>query len=284
MKLKKYCFLFTALLMLSSNQLSARELADGEWYLKLLLTADGEGLADPYNTLGQLNDALPEYDRDDLPEPGQPFAGNYLSVIFYRPDWETVWESEEESWDMGWEDFNTDYRPISSTGPIAGCDLEHGIETGDEWTFEVRSNDVARALSLTWEGSEGANLERMVLVDLQENVTVPAVIDGEIQQYDFTMNGAVRAFAWRLMSDMEYQALVSNNAVNVSSSSQPAVSSVAKKSIAPGVLSREESPSDNFRITPSMKSGSGWLPKSWNPIEGHDQPVPEGLPTDPLGN
>lgn len=266
MKLKRLCTVSITLLVLVANSLWARELTQGEWYLRLVLTAETDALEDPYNTLGQLTNALPGYDVDDLPELGQPFAGTYLSVIFYRPDWET----EQDT-------YNTDYHPISYIGPTAGCDPQPGTEAGDEWAFEVRSDDPARDLSLTWEGSEGANLERMVLIDLEENITVPAVVDGVIQEYTFRMNGAVREFTWALLSDQQYDAFVSKGQMNPSEvlhTSNDLVSYGTEAGTRAGA-----STIDYPSVRPRAKSN--WLPRGWSPGEA-DSGIPDDLPDNPL--
>jgi hypothetical protein len=264
MKLRTLIPILIAVLALGINPLSARDLTEGEWYVRLVLTAETEALEDSSNALGQLKDATLGYDNNyDLPEPDQPWAGTYLTVIFYRPDW----EAERET-------FNTDYHPISAIGPVSGCGLppETGIEEGDEWTFEVRSNDLARQLSLTWIG-EGTNMGKMVLVDLQENVMVAAVVDGVQQEYGFTMNGAVREFAWRLLTNEQYEAFIDTGEVSASlvAFDQASASSVT---------------TDGVSTTENTKKKSEWLPLGWGQGQGNssDRPVPEGLPDDPFGD
>ncbi|NQX88256.1 MAG: hypothetical protein HRT77_06300 [Halioglobus sp.] len=284
MNMTRLCTALTTTLLLCAAPLSARELEEGEWYLRLILSAAVEGLEDRGNTLGQLRDAEPEFDRYDLHELGQPFAGDYLSVVFHRPDWAVTLETQVSSWatgapatdvnviEMDWIDFNTDYHPVSFIDPIPGCGIQAGEEPGDDWTFEVRSNDTGRQLSLTWEGSADAALERMVLVDLQENITIPAVIDGVVQAYTFGMNGAVRTFAWRLLSDEDYATLNSGR-----SRAAPAA---LRSSAAPAALGTSHTRAD----IPSTQ-GSGWLPMGWSPHRaGFDQAVPDGLPDNPLAH
>jgi hypothetical protein len=250
MNWKKICAVMVAVLALGVNHLSARELAKGEWYVRLILKADTEGLEDPYNQLGQLNDALPGLDINDMPELGQTFAGTYLSVIFYRPEWETERDT-----------FNTDYHPISSR------------KEGDQWTFEVRSNDTTRDLSLTWvSGTKANKMNKMVLVDLQENVMVAAVIDGVPQEYRFRMNGAVREFAWRLLTNKQYQEFVATGEVSASlvAFDQATASSLTTDEVS----------------TTELTKKSEWLPKGWGQGQGkgYGREVPEGLPDDPFGD
>ena len=177
-----YTLLFT-LVALVAPHLSAADLKKGEWSVRLILKSDADGLEDPYNTLGQLRGAAIELDDFDLPELSQTWAGTYLSVMFYRPDW----ASERET-------YNTDFHPVAR-------------KNSDEWIFEVRSDDPYRDLSLTWVGNN-TKMRRMVLVDLQEDIVFPAIVKGEPQVYNFRMNGTVREFAWRVMSKKEYRQLV----------------------------------------------------------------------------
>jgi len=280
---KTLCAALIASLALGINSLAARELAEGEWYVRLILTSETVGLEDSYNTFGQLADALTEFDSYDLPELGQTWAGTYLSVIFYRPDWETLLQTEAGVWDMAWENFNTDYHPVSLVGPTRGCDPQPATETGDEWTFEVRSDDTARDLVLTWDGSASAALDRMVLVDLQENTTVPAVVDGVPQAYTFRMNGAVRDFAWRLLSDQQYEEFVATGEV----SADPVVSQQVISSTGTfGAASARSLSTEEESTAGSEATKSDWLPKGWSPAPGNGrhQPVPEGLPDDPFGD
>lgn len=251
MKWKNVCAVLVALLALNVSPLSARELAKGEWYVRLVLKAENEALEDPYNTLGQLTDALPGFDSYDLPELGQTWPGTYLSVIFYRPEWETERET-----------FNTDYHPVSSK------------KESDEWTFEVRSNDPTRDLILTWVSDTKTNqMNKMVLVDLQENVMVAAVIDGVPQEYRFRMNGAVREFAWRLLTNNQYDEFVTAGEVSAS----PVTADEASGSLLT---------TDVFSSTGKDTQKSEWLPKGWGQGEGngHGHSVPEGLPDDPFSD
>ena len=260
MKLKRLCTVLIAVLALGVNHLSARELAFGEWTVRLILTSDAEGLEDSYNTLGQLSDALPGFDLNDLPELGDPWQGTYLSVIFYHPEWETERET-----------FNTDYHPISSFPPGSGCALPPQPDTEEEWTFEVRSNDTTRDLSLTWIGSEWARMHKMVLVDVEDNVMVAAEIDGVTQQYQFRMGGTVREFAWRQLTDQQYAEFVATSGVSAS----PVAFDQARAS---SITTEDASTSEQ------TKKKSEWLPRGWSQGNGSSRPVPEGLPDDPFGD
>ena len=231
MNLKQVFTVLIALLVLGAPHLSAANLKKGEWSVQLVLTSDADDLEDPYNTLGQLRDAAPGFDEHDLPELTQTWAGTYLSVIFYRPDWETDRET-----------FNTDFHPVAR-------------KQSDEWLFEVRSDDPYRDLSLTWVGKR-TKMKRMVLVDLQEDVVFPAVVDGEPQVYQFRMNGTVREFAWRVLTRKEYKELVG--------------------------AGREK---DKAKRKKAKKSH--WQPKGWGQGEGRGHRrdrLSEGLPEDPFGD
>jgi hypothetical protein len=229
MKLKTTLTVLIASLALFTHSLFAQELKKNEWHVRLILKAEAEMLEDPYNTLGQLQDALPGLDDRDLPELSQTWAGTYLSVIFYRPQWAVPKQT-----------YNTDFHPVAP-------------KQADEWTFEVRSDDPTRDLSLTWVG-ENTNMKRMVLVDLQEDVVFPAVVRGVPQVYNFRMNGAVREFAWRVLTPTEYRQLVASGQEGGKTSRK----------------SRE----------------SNWLPKGWGQGEGRGHrrdDTGEGLPEDPFG-
>ncbi len=230
MNLKQAVAVLIALVALAAPHLSAADLKKGEWSVQLILTSDADNLEDPYNTLGQKRDALPGLDDSDLPELSQTWNGTYLSVMFYRPEW----ASEKET-------YNTDFHPVAR-------------KKNDEWTFEVRSDDPTRDLSLTWAGT-GTKMKRMVLVDLEDDIVFPAVVKGKPQVYQFRMTGTVREFAWRVLSKKEYRQLVA--------------------------AGREE------RKAKRKQRKSNWLPKGWGQGEGQGHRrdrLSEGLPEDPFGD
>lgn len=230
MKLKTTIAIFIASLALFTHSLSAADLKKGEWHVRLILKSEAEKLEDPYNMLGQARDALSGLDGRDLPELSQTWAGTYLSVIFYRPEWAAAKQT-----------YNTDFHPVAPT-------------QADEWTFEVRSDNPTRDLSLTWVG-QNTNMKRMVLVDLQEDVVFPAVVRGIPQVYNFRMNGAVREFAWRVLTPEQYKQLVASG--------------------------------KEGKTAMRKNRESDWLPKGWGQGEGRGhrrEDTGEGLPEDPFGN
>ena len=254
----KKAFLLAAILSsLIANMSHAAELLKNEWLVRLKLTSEAEGLTDSYNVLGQREGAKLGYDKHDLPELGQTFTGTYLSVIFYRPDWVTDDEADEtnsgmtavQGADGEWvfefivpelithETYNRDIHPLAKS---------------DAWTFEVRSDDPYRDLSLTWEG-DNTNLENMVLVDLEEeDVFVPAVIDGQIQTYYFRINGNVHQFAWRVLTNREYKRLARAGKLAGTDATQ------TKK--------------------------SNWLPNGWEQGQRNGHTIPDDLPDDPFSD
>lgn len=232
MNLKNTVTLLLVLLALGIPHLSATELKKREWAVRFILESEAEALEDSYNRLGQRKGAVLEFDQYDLPELGQTWAGKYLSVIFYRPEW-----GQEK------DTYNSDFHPVAK-------------KQADEWTFEVRSNDPTRDLSLTWVG-ENTRMKKMVLVDVQEDTVIPAVVRGETQVYNFRMNGMVRQFAWRVLTKEQYRELVASG--------------------------REK---DKAARKKNRKQ-SDWLPKGWGQGEGKGHrvdPVAEGLPDDPFGD
>ncbi|MEZ5572717.1 MAG: hypothetical protein R3E64_11910 [Halioglobus sp.] len=217
--------LIVAVLLQSGNSVSAPKPGKDDWSVRLILKSDTGGLEDPYNVLGQMEGASVQADDFDLYELEQTFPGTYLSVIFYRPEW-----GQEE------ETYNTDFHPVDS-------------KSGDEWTFEVRSDDPTRDLSLTWV-AENTSMKNMVLVDLEENTVLAAEIKGQPQTYYFRMHGTVRAFAWRVLTDREFKDF----------------EKVARRAA-------------------SESKKSDWLPQGWGQGKGkgyRGDSIPEGLPDDPF--
>jgi hypothetical protein len=253
MKLKNVFAAMLGVIALGAAHVFATDLNPGEWYVRLILQTDSaasnfENLEDRYNLLGQLKNTAIGYDSRDLPEMGQTWAGTYLSVIFYRPEWH-----------VDKQNFNTDFHPIAPNA-------------ADEWTFEVRSDDPARDLTLTWKGNQ-VDFTNMVLVDVEKNVVVPAVINGEKQVYHFRMNGVVRQFSWRLLTKKQYKDFLASGTLPPS----PAAAATLTAGDQTTFSLRSVAPQD----TNSGRPASGWLPLGWGGQQGD---VPAGLPADPFGN
>jgi hypothetical protein len=98
----------------------------------------------------------------------------------------------------------------------------------------------------------------MVLVDLEEDKVIRAVIRGETQVYNFRMTGMVRQFAWRVLTREQFKEMIASN--------------------------REM---DRAARKKQRQEKSDWLPKGWGQGEGRGyevDPVAEGLPEDPFGD
>ncbi|MDE0952261.1 MAG: hypothetical protein OSA45_13395 [Halioglobus sp.] len=240
------------ILLQSGNSLSAPAKGKGNWSLRLILTSDVGGLEDSYNKLGQKQGASLQLDKFDAYELGQGFAGTYLSVTFYRPEW----GQEHDTYHM-------DFHPVAR-------------KSSDEWTFEVRSDDPYRDLSLTWVGVN-TKMKRVVLVDLQEGEIVPAVVKGVPQVYRSRMNGSVREFAWRVLTKNEYATFKASGELS---------SSLAAASTDASVLSAKfDQPATGKPAKIGKRQKSSWLPKDWGQGKGKGyrrQVIPDGLPDDPF--
>ena len=137
-----------------------------EWWVRIV--ASSGDLVDPGNALGQLDDSVDGWDSHDLREL-EPFGAPYLTVVFPHSDWGEI----------AGNTFTTDF---------------HGIEGSDSWSFEVRSDDDARQVSLSFEGSEKI-LNRSRLID--EATGEKIKVDGG-GDYTFVMNGVSRSFTFAL--------------------------------------------------------------------------------------
>ena len=143
----------------------ARELDAGEWYVRL--TAIAGDLKDSGNVLGQLKDSKRSYDLHDLKELS-PFATPYLTIVFPHPDW---------------GDHTGDYT----------SDFHGTRGRNHNWTFEVRSDDPNREVTLNW--SSEADMTGMLLVDTVTGTQLAA--QAADQQYTFNMGGeTARSFEW----------------------------------------------------------------------------------------
>ena len=136
---------------------SCSELGKGEWYVSLTATAGD--LKDSGNVLGQLRDSQYGYDLHDLKELS-PFATPYLTIVFPHPDW---------------GDHAGDY----------GSDFRGTHKRKNKWTFEVRSDDPNREITLSW--SSLADMSGMSLLDTVTGTKVAA--QHADQQYTFNMDG-----------------------------------------------------------------------------------------------
>lgn len=262
MNLNSALTVMVAIVVLGVNPLSARDLERGEWSVRLLLSSSDGELEDTYNRLGQLHDATAGFDRYDLPELDQTWAGIYLSVIFYRPQWETDRES-----------FNTDFHPKVR-------------RASDQWFFEVRSDDPYRELSLTWVGKR-TRMKKMVLVDLEEGEVIPAVVDGVPQVYHFIMNGPVREFVWRALTRREYLAFLASGELDATSAASTSAASAKVTASANKTRLRSVASNDPTTDETVKRPKSGWLPRGWSRGEGkgyRDPSIPNGLPDDPFAD
>ena len=132
------------------------------WYIRV--TAAGGGLLDRGNVLGQLTDADDGPDARDLPELA-PFSAPYLTVVFPHPEWGGAVQQ-----------YASDYHAFTRIG-------------GGTWTFEVRSDDPGRKVTLAFEGPPHL-LARTTLIDLATGGRVSL----KTPTYLFEMTAATRAF------------------------------------------------------------------------------------------
>ncbi len=143
--------------------------ASRNWYVRLTVEDPDTGMRDRNNVLGQLIDALPGYDSHDLPEM-PPFSEAYLTIVFPHPDWGTQ---------AG--DYASDFRAV-----------KRNADAGDNWTFEIRTDDPSRTLLLTWDGPEEV-LKRSVLIDDETRTRIPAIE----RSYEVNLTTATRTLRWR---------------------------------------------------------------------------------------
>lgn len=252
MNWKNASLILISALAFAGNSHAAGKFDKGEWMVRFTLASQDGALEDSYNRLGQKNAAELGLDSLDLPELDQTWPGTYLSIIFYRPDWGTELDG-----------YNTDFHPVA-------------LRKKDEWTFEVRSDDPYRDLTLSWKG-RNTDMKKMVLVDLQENIVVAAVEDDEPQQYSFSMNGPVREFAWRLLRKKKH---VKKLVKAQGTPEEPAVEAAAVQA---KVVAVQAADAPAARSEPRK---SNWLPKGWGQGEGkgYRRRVTAGLPDDPFAD
>jgi trimeric autotransporter adhesin len=137
------------------------------WYVRIV--AEGGGLTDRGNVLGQLSTAADGLDAHDLPEL-PPFSTPYLTVVFPHPEWgETI------------PQYASDYRKL----------VKGYVGT---WDFEVRSDDPSRAVTLSFDGP-GYILKKATLTDL---ATGQRIALQKTKSYSFTLTGTTRAFRFEV--------------------------------------------------------------------------------------
>ena len=140
------------------------------WYIRLI--AESGSLRDPGNTFGQKSNSIEGQDARDLEEPA-PFLGEYLSVLFTNPLFETV--------DWG---FTTDFRAPSDQ--IAG-----------QWPFVVKTSLASKTVTLSWEADE-YDFSSAWLVDEQTGERMAVTANGS---YTFTPAGEESHFVFIIESE-----------------------------------------------------------------------------------
>lgn len=165
--LMKHLLPFLLVGLFSGNTLAV-ELKTNEWYLQLIVSNTADNLRDDSNMLGQLKSAVNGYDPHDLVELA-PFAAPYLTLVFPHPEW------EEKAGDYG-----TDFHQRNGVRQV--------------WYFEVRTDDVARNITLHWAlTSNTRKVRNMWLVDgitgkvLRANSSNPR--RPTVSEYSFNMDG-----------------------------------------------------------------------------------------------
>ena len=106
---------------LAKNKMTLNS-GQSQWSLRIV--ARCQEARDSNNLAATADDASPEWDRRDYPEP--PIIGDYVSVYFPHPEWHKFSTK-----------FTTDIRPAS--------------ETGHTWEFEVETN-ILDKVALTFDG------------------------------------------------------------------------------------------------------------------------------------
>lgn len=138
----------------------------GEWGLRLIVEADG--LVDPGNLLGRLQDSVAGPDQHDLKEQPPFDPSRFLTIVFPHSDWGAY---------AG--DYTSDYRPTAERGK-------------NEWSFEVRSNQ-PRTITLSWAGPDDI-LQHSKLVDDENKKTFNPKANNT---YTVTMTKSVHRFRWQ---------------------------------------------------------------------------------------
>ncbi len=168
-----------------SNVIQPIQPMQSEWYARVIAEIPSENMKDEGNVLGQLKDSSNDYDSHDLFEMA-PFGGRYLTIVFPHPEWEDRSGT-----------YTSDYHSMNTN-------------TNDEWVFQVRTNAINSDVTLRWEGlyilaKDGSKeqlvkdefFSKMWVEDTLTGEQIPVIINGELQNYTFNMNGQnIRKFRW----------------------------------------------------------------------------------------
>lgn len=140
-----------------------------EWNIRLTVSA--EGLTDPGNLIGRLNDSRDGHDAHDLDERPADF-NPHLTLVFPHHDW-----GDHAG------DYTTDYRA-----------LERNPTGVTDWDFEIRS-DQLRTITLTWDIDNQDIRNHSRLIDVENNVTIKPK---KVNHYTIPMMGTTHRFTWRM--------------------------------------------------------------------------------------
>lgn len=142
-----------------------------EWNIRLTVSA--EGLTDPGNLIGRLNDSRDGHDTHDLDERPADF-NPHLTLVFPHHDWGNH---------AG--DYTTDYRA-----------LERNPTGVTDWDFEIRS-DQLRTITLTWDIDNQDIRNHSLLIDVENKVTIKPK---KVNRYTIPMVGTTHRFTWRMQA------------------------------------------------------------------------------------
>lgn len=140
-----------------------------EWNIRLTVSA--EGLTDPGNLIGRLNDSRDGHDAHDLDERPADF-NPHLTLVFPHHDW-----GDHAG------DYTTDYRA-----------LERNPTGVTDWDFEIRS-DQLRTITLTWDIDNQDIRNHSRLIDVENNVKIKPK---KVNHYTIPMVGTTHRFTWRM--------------------------------------------------------------------------------------
>jgi hypothetical protein len=171
-----------ALLLSTLGAWAAPQLEPEEWYAELKVVTPDAKLKDNA-VLGQLLDSVEGLDAHDLRELPHQQAPD-LGLLPFSSPWLTL--------------VVTDQDPAVLAQPVQLDSNFHGLpgRAVERWYLEVSSDDPHRDLMLRWSLSQNTG-QRMRLVDLDRNVSIPAKRPNGSPVYPFNMDGlAKRRFAW----------------------------------------------------------------------------------------